>query len=735
MMKATFNCTTLGMMLVMTFMLLLLSFAPSGSSAYEIDTPELNSVIWFLNQTGSSVSRDPNVFCTTIPETIRCVYNISGRYHVSAMILYISSYVSSGPAVTSNPTLFFPRLTDMVITFASNTHHSTNVSTLDLIQPSSFPVINIISLSNDGTIYQVPPNFGASMQLTTLTIINAANLKSATVSSIFATRVNILNQFYLNVFLFGSTLNTKIASLSVEMGASQDLILTLDSSSLPSLKYLSLTKYDTGSLTVNCFSSTINTILLSGPTTLNLRTPNFDQIFDVYLNGIGATLTPTEISSYPNLKTYRVLNAASYNIPFTSFQSNTKLQDLLILDSGITSLQNMPQLPKSLKSLILMRNNIQGQLPLDIFEKIPLEPNTFTFDITLNQNLSGSISKNFCNYFTYIANTSITSVPDCFHCYNDYQVGFSSSVPLPPNFSCDIRFNALVFPIINGSTIVEGSNFGWVAPQNYTMLVPNSKFLYHKAPAVGTYQKAGFVIGTKYYKEVNLIESTIYFVLNPFSFDASSNRLTISFNFINNQAIHTVVLMSRTVPQMYYPCQLNVFNDSTIECTLDQLKSGTYEVTVSNEFNQMKMDTPSITATNQVTYPLVTSAQLSESSLQLTLYGGFGVNQLNSPTVTLNNTLACQVTSKNQTTIICTISSSSSSSQLPPGQASVQVQVDGFNTNLNNAISIAFPPSIDLKQKCIEDTLNCYGHGQCSDQGICLCDQNYYDNCRYFSMY
>ncbi|EGG15878.1 hypothetical protein DFA_09547 [Cavenderia fasciculata] len=127
-------------------------------------------------------------------------------------------------------------------------------------------------------------------------------------------------------------------------------------------------------------------------------------------------------------------------------------------------------------------------------------------------------------------------------------------------------------------------------------------------------------------------------------------------------------------------------------------------------------------------YPIFKSGEYDINDRKLiSIYGDFGPFNQTIVSITLNNT-DCQVTSKSQTLINCTLVS-----EPTDGLALVRLTVDNSTNNGNNWIY--FKPSSQSSGSGSDSNdvtcpFNCYGHGQCIN-GKCNCDTGYssIDNC------
>ncbi|EGG15936.1 hypothetical protein DFA_09607 [Cavenderia fasciculata] len=148
-------------------------------------------------------------------------------------------------------------------------------------------------------------------------------------------------------------------------------------------------------------------------------------------------------------------------------------------------------------------------------------------------------------------------------------------------------------------------------------------------------------------------------------------------------------------------------------------------------------------------YPVIGSGEYNlNQTRNISLYGDFGPFGQSNLSIKVNNTFDCSVVDKSQQVIHCQLSN-----QPNYGLSSVQLLVDGENTNVRNILQLRQPnpnnnnggttttnpistttttttttsgSSTDTPQQlCIQQTSNCYGHGTCDVYGICQCDKDY----------
>ncbi|EGG16017.1 hypothetical protein DFA_09689 [Cavenderia fasciculata] len=655
----------------------ILSFSTSQAAVQQstLPTDEFNSVAYLFYQYGIGAFTVPLNdqtcnFSLNSWQPVKCL-TIDGQVHVTQINIDATYFTYQAPTGQLNPMMLsLPYL----LTFRVNqivTVTSPNVQIIDFFH--TLYRIQSIEFYADPTITAIPNDYLPATSFPSLQSITfQGNKNLVSLGNFFngtgAHIMMILNNPLLVIQLTQSNILLKNLNTLV-LSFSKPSSLFVYESSFPNLKSLSL-----------------DAVNIPAPMPVVINSSVLSD-FSITLAGANTSINPSDLGQYRSL---------------TLFRATSIIQDL----SGFTSISS------SLVQYNVANNNL-ATFPYEIFSGT----RTLAFDAYNNYQLSSPIPPQFCTNKIDIRNTSITSVPDCFWCYPS---AMKSDLVAPPGFGCKPTLNTTgVLPSLGGFVTLIGSNLGWAEGNpNLSTLIPNSKILYryltigspedviiHLSPSVA-------IGASVIYADITW--STITHIITP------NGGVILAYQSVvyNPYLSHSVSLISQDKGITNIKCTII----SNVSCEVPIINGGSYELITSNQYRTVKtfikIDTP-------ISYPLVTSAQLT--GLQLSINGEFGISQAVNNIVKLNNTMICTITSKNQTVIECTLSGSPT-----PGLASLQVIVDANPISLSNMVSVPFPPSIDLKQKCIQDTLNCYGHGQCNDLGICLCEQNYYDNCRYF---
>ncbi|EGG15926.1 hypothetical protein DFA_09597 [Cavenderia fasciculata] len=336
-------------------------------------------------------------------------------------------------------------------------------------------------------------------------------------------------------------------------------------------------------------------------------------------------------------------------------------------------------------------------------------------------------------------NTLISSIPDVSI--------ISTNLTVPPGFTCNIQFASMDLPLINGFGIIKGTNVGWgytlTGSYALTPIIPNQILSVNiKNLLVGpkkpyTLQLNGNT--PQYSYPFNVIEVGIIINKNvqplppiQLSFKAGFN---VTFTLFNPFVQHIVTVVDQLSSSSNISCTIKSNSTNWLYCeTTRPIQTGVYNISVQNVYNSQ-----STMMTFTETYPLGTAFSYDSSDPQtIYIYGDFGANGQQNASVQLNQT-NCNITSINQTSIICKLD------VLPPkGLASVHISIDSYNFTRLNAIlftsggggginssdSQGSEESNPLKD-CIVNTSNCFGHGQCDENGVCQCDTGFnpLDNC------
>ncbi|EGG16034.1 hypothetical protein DFA_09706 [Cavenderia fasciculata] len=375
-------------------------------------------------------------------------------------------------------------------------------------------------------------------------------------------------------------------------------------------------------------------------------------------------------------------------------------------------------------------NQLTGTIPDIVFSQLN-GIKSISVLLSNNPGLTGTLPNDLCQVKQLsILNTSITGIPDCFWCYNvSGSTILITSLSMPSHFACNVTINNRRLPALFTQVMIEGSNLGWAIGKEPQLIpiIPNSLLRY-------TYQKIGppelvniEIASGSYNFEFELVEAgiTLSSIAQNQSTTDGTIMLMITFTQYNQYISHFVFLKQGLNT---YPCIVQLKEGSKLYCKIYQLPLvATYQLTVHNEFFSAR--SPIIMSKSIVAmYPLVSSADYQSSPSPLLTFNGFFGENLKTvnTSVILNSTTTCITMSITSGTITC-----APTSIMTPGQVFISITVDGNQTPFS---LLSIPYQDNLKANCIEQTFNCHGHGQCNDQGICQCNQGYYDDFATFEL-
>ncbi|EGG22054.1 hypothetical protein DFA_01943 [Cavenderia fasciculata] len=488
----------------------------------------------------------------------------------------------------------------------------------------------------------------------------------------------------------------------------------------------------------------VATVIVNIPTCeflYDLNISNPETLTTLYMSGPLTTWFPKDFKLYQKLASlsFNGINFTTEN-PIIDYPPN--LFSLAITNTNMTTFPQIP-LPKTLGSTQLFSNNFTT-FPWDLFQD---SKQISPIDVSENRILAGTVPESMCKFKLKIQNTSITSVPSCFWCY---QWTIQTSLLQPPNFICPVTFDNQTIVTRNGQALVYGSNLGYgIQTINYTLtlIIPNS-VLNMKIPSFAPFKTSQPQVlsvnlstnaNTSY--NLNVIEAGVDILninnVDNFTYTQQPSNLQIKILFasLNPNLQHQVGLNSSL------PCNIVSITTNYIICNTSIIPDpGSYNITISNQYYQ------SFYLFNFIPkYPTVTAGIINDNnnnnnnrSKLISLYGYYGNLNYSNTLVLINNTLICNIGFINDRLINCTIETINQNY----GPASINVQIDNLQYFKNDVLYF-YPPNKNnnntdqLLKQCQETTLNCFGNGQCNEFGKCDCIENYnpIDNCltKYFN--
>ncbi|EGG25250.1 hypothetical protein DFA_03498 [Cavenderia fasciculata] len=678
----------------------------NAQSASALSVSELKSAIFLIRQYNIHLSEDQSL-CNndTVPSSFFNCQIVNGIYHVTTIKISIGN-IPTGSPDPSLAYLDFPEL----INFEINNPPlpiAPPISMLNILTLiKNMPNLAVITIAYDTTVSYIPLDFGITLPKCPLDQV--ANFFNNT-----AIRIVHISGYSIETLGIDSSLNLPIIdNMALEISPKQIQTWTFTKQSFPKLQSITLQSTGTAVCHVVINSQDIKEVILrTSDAGYNLKFENPNYVTQFQLHGKDSTINPINLALYTSLQDVIFFNTSLSQFPFSSFPTN--LEHLAIKNSLLTQIPTTLAIPKDFFMLDLTGNLLGGTIPLSLWNNV-VGGNVNFED---NPSLQGSIPDSWCDKQLYLKNTAISHMPDCFWCFVGQEGFFSipQSLSKPTNLDCSVKFDRDINPSINGMATITGKGFGFMGrASNFSIVVPNSKIAV-AYPTIGPPEVVTLIF-FNYTGQTKIVDATISF--NEYAMTSPTKfSITLVYNpFIQHRVIIGSGLNNIT-------CAISLPQTSgRINCTtLKNILNGAYDITVENDFTSFKLSSILI----KHDYPLVNSVQITSTPQLLTLYGNFGPTT-NTLSVTLNNTLGCTILSRSTNIIECSFAST-----LLPGPASLQVTVQGYTVSWNDLVNIPFPSTINLKQKCIDDTSNCYGHGQCNDLGVCVCETNYVDNCRY----
>ncbi|EGG24919.1 hypothetical protein DFA_03164 [Cavenderia fasciculata] len=195
-----------------------------------------------------------------------------------------------------------------------------------------------------------------------------------------------------------------------------------------------------------------------------------------YLNVRGSdnTFSPS-LDTFPNIDLIDSQVATSY--PFTTFP--TSLTSMRSYNSTFPNIPNIPITP-NLKSLTF--NAVTTLSAITNYTNILKNSNgTLDLSVLFSSSFVGPLidETSLCSLgkLTLQTQNGITSIPDCFWCY-DSPARYSGPLTKPVGFVCNYTVDSPLV-LLFGKGILTGKNLGWtfanVNNTNIKVLTPNSK--------------------------------------------------------------------------------------------------------------------------------------------------------------------------------------------------------------------------------------------------------------------
>ncbi|EGG15912.1 hypothetical protein DFA_09583 [Cavenderia fasciculata] len=722
-----------------------------NSQILPTDPDEVISVQWLIAQYQSKIP--PTNFCNVSMPTYQYIVcsEVDGGMHVTSISLSIDSGLTTG--AWPDPELKKFTLPYVTMFSVSNIRvKNASLNVLDLMV--DMPRLTKLLLLKDPQIRYIPATLSAGLPaLERLDLLELPGL----------TKIE-------HPFLYGSP---KLNFITI-YGIRYLIEMRVNSSwYLPSLEYLQFTvNFTDPSLFDLVFTEqSFPKMTKLDPKTYAGSPPPVDGYLDIKIGlpkliaMYPASVLPTKIRinfiQYPSSNTFQLTSSgnieylpsgldlinstllSTFNMRNGNFSEYFPIVNQYPQQLGFISIENsylptgLPAIPPnpSMKTVTITDTFMQT-FPWDSFGN-----STTTFHIT-NTNLTGSIPSSFCsNKLPNLKNIfgDQLLVPDCFWCYANDTTIFSTTLPTPTTIDCGITLESNDIYLINGTGFIRGKNIGWgiesaVTPtgQRYSLgeapSIPNQELKLLISPikySVRIPITIALNAKTSYVVPITILEVGI--AIGPVTVTQLPTGLGLKIQFYSfNPFINSVVMVDNN-------STCTIMSNSTYQlyCTVPATLPGPHNLSVTNEYYGK-----SVGFVYQQTYPLVNSFHYDRSDYRnVSLYGFFGAT-LGQPLVYLNETtsIGCTVKVITKNFINCYLDA------MPPGgMVSVSVNVDIYSFTRHNAMSFTYSnqgsssdsgsgsddSKLSPKDKCMQDTHNCYGHGQCDENGQCQCEPDY----------
>ncbi|EGG19596.1 hypothetical protein DFA_00174 [Cavenderia fasciculata] len=613
------------------------------------------------------------------------------------------------------------------------------------------PLLNSLTVANDPSLKFVPIIFSSMLSLVTATFRFPGVPTISLPSHPTLSKLEIYGDSNMTEFIIGSSVllpNLILLSLGIYQDVPNNCALqkigNFSDTSFPILDTLFFylgqgpvqQQINIGASKLNALRLFDRSSNLPSNAKININHP--ESLTDIYYQSDGYVFEPT-LDKFSNLDKLTVHQSSKNSYPFQSEKFPQKLTGLYLNSGTMTTIPNVT-IPSYINTLSLLENNIvQGSID---FDHILKDTNgSLLLDLSINPNLTGPLVQetSLCGLKTLkLGGTAVTSVPDCFWCYQDppQKIVLPLGLAKPSAFICQISVDNSTLVTLFKSTVISGSNLGWgsnVAGVSVIPIVPNKimGLYYPFVPIDGPPQH--YIVrlsDTDASLSVGLYLVEAGFIVQSVSLAQSPNQmanLTIQFSVINNYFVHQATLngtghdMSIVNGNQYRFYFTNLpfgeynlvifngyYNTSTFnidyvkgkykyiyiylcqirECTYHQLVTaqGVCEMETNHCHRNGQCDGygKCVCNINQGAYynkcsnpyPFITAGQMNNEQRLISLYGDFGPFGQNDTTVTINNTINCMVNQSisNQFNINCSLLSSPTTF----GLASVQLNVSGL---------------------------------------------------------
>ncbi|EGG19668.1 hypothetical protein DFA_00246 [Cavenderia fasciculata] len=695
--------STTSLIFVLYFLIVIISLLQlrdsSGSSsstgiAYaQIPLNELNSAIFIIQAFGSTVPQNETGICSTVsPVQFVCSVPNGGERHIEQINLVVNALNSNLQSPDFNTVLDFPELTELKLDIPSADAGSPDINILNYTK--NLPKLVRLEVVNSINLRKIPPEFPLGLpSLTTFNIFNGNNIKEIPSNFFNGSNLETISIKGANIALMQldpelyQLYLPKLKSIDFDITTQYDQTWTFDANAFPSLTSVAFQSMTT------IYNETIHVTFNNGIKTVSLACEK-GQIIPFF--------------KYPaNLQTLKLHGPYNYFYNPPNDGSNyPNLNSLTVQFSGLSEFP-FQTVPQSINNLVLQVNSITGTIPTNF-----ISPSSYGLALNLftNNGISGTLSQTYCYLRElHISNTNITSIPNCWWCYSPSSSIFSTQLTDPGGDVCYKLFSK------QGAYFIDGENIGWGdINQGLQQVIPNKRLSSVFDPEVDglvVYKTFTFASTTKTFQINERAFKT--FVISVVNQNAYSANISVTFSYIYSDFMPTVSFggvsclfsnYNSTFKTAYY-----ILTELPVVQASKELLLVSPYFSYSTNFAFFRKTSIQTVSLDPPVYPpthLILNGYFADSSAQV------WVGNTTMTTCTVDTSVS------NATYIKCAFT-------VVPQPGTTNIQIDTFfGTSI---LSVPYP--LPTQDNCMTRTNNCNGHGTCVD-GICKCDDGWYDDCK-----
>ncbi|EGG17814.1 EGF-like domain-containing protein [Cavenderia fasciculata] len=684
------------MCVVLLFLFVSLLFNNINLTRADLTVSELKSIEWVTKQYKLKLPFDQSICNGTYSTMVTCVTDqTTGITNIKRIEMITGNTISGDP----DPNLLqfdFPKL-EYYQSYSDTGPQNASLNSLVLLK--NLPLLSEILQFTNAYLKSIPTFFNNSV----------ASLIS------ISGRLNYIG-------IDPSIHLPNIKTLILQIQPLSPFVINVGTNSFPSLTGLNLNINSASKLQVIINSLNISNLLISAQDSAPMEFilgDNCDNLQDIQLLGY-FNFSSVDLSKYKNLRTMRFDSELLSELPFSRFPQATTS---LVIQNNVKLVFSNQLIPPNSMTVLEIRNCSMSNFPLVNFAN----QKDFHLRLLNSPNLYiGDVPQQWCQFLIVMVKNvgQIGTIPDCFYCYaGDGNPNIDFPLTVPPGFVCNVTFDSFNLVSKNRVYSVHGNNLGWGYPIG-SPAIPNKQIIYTSTFKTGPPYPVSIPFAGKNYT-FTLVEAG--YILNSVGVrlkTVGDPELYIRL-FRNTYLNYTI-----TITQKNISCNVIGHTADSITCTFPK---DTLLLPLSPFFYfNIKNDYLDHTLTSIFDYPTVTSVNYTIEGRILKLYGNYGspaTISLEPVIVKVSDSIDCIVNNAFITLIQCTLSSVP-----PPGPATLFVSVNGsefLSSSLLNFGPANNNNGTSAQDLCKEQTFNCYGHGQCDQNGICQCNENYnqIDNC------